>query len=108
MNFKIIMLNERGQAIGYICCLIPLLYTTRKCQLISGDRKHIEGCLGVGYGVCDEGREGKSMRNLWGVTNTFTVDSGGGSMHAQLLQSCPTLCDPMDCSPPGSSVYGIL
>ena len=22
--------------------------------------------------------------------------------------SCPTLCDPMDCSPPGSSVHGIL
>ena len=22
------------------------------------------------------------------------------------LQSCPTLCDPMDCSPPGSSVHG--
>ena len=29
-------------------------------------------------------------------------------MHAQLLQSCPTLCDPRDCSPPSSSVYGIL
>ena len=27
-------------------------------------------------------------------------------MHAKLLQSCPTLCDPMDCSLPGSSVYG--
>ena len=27
-------------------------------------------------------------------------------MHAELLQSCPTLCDPMDCSPPGSSVHG--
>ena len=24
------------------------------------------------------------------------------------LQSCPTLCDPVDCSPPGSSVHGIL
>ena len=23
-----------------------------------------------------------------------------------IAQSCPTLCDPMDCSPPGSSVYG--
>ena len=23
-------------------------------------------------------------------------------------QLCPTLCDPMGCSPPGSSVYGIL
>ena len=29
-------------------------------------------------------------------------------MHANLLQSCPTLCDPMNCSPPGSSVHGIL
>ena len=26
----------------------------------------------------------------------------------KLLQSCPTLCDPMDCSFPGSSVHGIL
>ena len=29
-------------------------------------------------------------------------------MPAQLLPSCPTLCNPMDCSPPNSSVYGIL
>ena len=29
-------------------------------------------------------------------------------MHAKSLQSCPTLCDPLDCSPPGSSVPGIL
>ena len=27
---------------------------------------------------------------------------------AKLLQSCPTLCDPIDGSPPGSSVHGIL
>ena len=27
---------------------------------------------------------------------------------AKLLQSSPTLCDPMDCSPPSSSVQGIL
>ena len=25
-----------------------------------------------------------------------------------VTQSCPTLCDPMDCSPPGSSVHGIF
>ena len=29
-------------------------------------------------------------------------------MHAKMLQSCPALCNPMDCSPPGSSVHGIL
>ena len=28
--------------------------------------------------------------------------------HAQSLQQCLTLCDPMDCSLPGSSVHGIL
>ena len=29
-------------------------------------------------------------------------------VHTKSLQSCPTLCNPMDCSPPGSSVHGIL
>ena len=27
---------------------------------------------------------------------------------AKSLQSCPTLCDPIDCSPPGSSICGIF
>ena len=27
---------------------------------------------------------------------------------SEVTQSCPTLCDPMDCSPPGSSVHAIL
>ena len=26
----------------------------------------------------------------------------------KITKSCPTLCDPMDCSPPGSSVHGIF
>ena len=29
-------------------------------------------------------------------------------MHAKLLQSCLTLCNPMDSSPPGASVHGIF
>ena len=29
-------------------------------------------------------------------------------MRAKSLQSCLTLCNPMECSPPGSSVHGIL
>ena len=27
---------------------------------------------------------------------------------SEVIQSCPTLCDPMDCSLPGSSVHGIF
>ena len=30
------------------------------------------------------------------------------ALHAQVLQSCPALWDPVDCSSPGSSVHGIL
>ena len=33
---------------------------------------------------------------------------GAVAAAAKSLQSCPTLCDPMDCSPPGSPVPGIL
>ena len=29
-------------------------------------------------------------------------------VHAKWLQSCQTLCNPMDSNPPGSSVHGIL
>ena len=32
----------------------------------------------------------------------------GTCVCAKSLQSCPTLCDPVDCSPTGSSVHGIL
>jgi len=28
-------------------------------------------------------------------------------VESEVTQSCPTLCDPMDCSLPGSSVHGI-
>ena len=27
---------------------------------------------------------------------------------SEVAQSCPTLCDPMDCSLPGFSIHGIL
>ena len=34
--------------------------------------------------------------------------NAGAAGAAKSLQSCPTLCDPMDCSLPGFSVPGIL
>ena len=37
-----------------------------------------------------------------------TVPIVNDPMHATLLQSCPALCYPMDCSLPGFSVHGIL
>ena len=36
--------------------------------------------------------------NMWPVIH----------LHVFPAQSCPTLSDPLDCSPPGSSVHGIF
>ena len=32
----------------------------------------------------------------------------GEKVKVLVAQSCPALCDPIDCNPPGSSVHGIL
>ena len=40
--------------------------------------------------------------------STHTLFSHAAAAATKLLQSCPTLCDPIDSSPPGSLVPGIL
>ena len=40
--------------------------------------------------------------------NEYASDHSSSPAAAKSLQSCPTLCDPMDCSLPGSSVHGIF
>jgi len=61
-------------------------------------------------------------RGVWGRMDTcisfaeslhcspeiITTLSVGYRVKALVAQPCLTLCDPMDCSPPGSSVHGIL
>ena len=42
------------------------------------------------------------------VTYVLIIKELAAAAAAKLLQSCPTLCDPTDGSPPGSSVHGIL
>ena len=55
----------------------------------------------------------KSIRNAMQQTVSLVSkepksDVGVSAAAAKLHQSCPTLCDPTDGSPPGSSVPGIL
>ena len=66
-----------------------LVYTRNKTQ---GRNKPSCSCCVVGM----EGIHRKAQRL-------------SGSIHLVIVtQSCPTLCDPTDCSLPGSSVHGIL
>ena len=50
--------------------------------------------------VCDLGQEASSP--------SASVSSSAKQVKVLVAQSCLTLCDPMDCSPPGASVHGIL
>ena len=50
------------------------------------------------------------VAKFWGsqkLHTDFTVHRGSAAI-AKSLQSCPTLCDPIDSSPPGSPIPGIL
>ena len=46
-----------------------------------------------------------SDRIMWVINMVKYIRAWG---HAKSLQLCPTLCDPIDCSLPPSSVHGIL
>ena len=45
---------------------------------------------------------------LFRVVGFVFLKSLSACVHAKFIQLCPTLCKPMDCSPPDSSVLGIL
>ena len=46
---------------------------------------------------------------IWNISFLFSMGFPGGAAAAvKSLKSCPTLCDPIDGSPPGSPVPGIL
>ena len=50
---------------------------------------------------------GRNINNLRYADDT-TLMAESAAADAKSLQSCPTLCDPIDSSPPGSPVPGII
>ena len=49
-----------------------------------------------------------SCNPTWEMFRNANVQMSYAAAAAKSLQSCPTLCDPIDGSPPGSPVPGIL
>ena len=43
-----------------------------------------------------------------GVGCHFLLQCRKVESESEVAQSCPTLLDPMDCSPPGSSIHGVF
>ena len=49
----------------------------------------------------------QSIRHNWATELTECIKKER-KKDSEVAHSCPTLCNPIDCSPPGSSVHGIL
>ena len=59
-------------------------------------------------GIKIAGRNINNLRYADDTTLMAESERGKSAAAAESLQSCPTLCDPIDGSPPGSPVPGIL
>ena len=49
-----------------------------------------------------------AFRSIFNSSHTFPPTYKSEKAKVLVIQSCPTLSDPMDCSPPGFSVHGIF
>ena len=88
----------QGQTREQVSTLRLLGHTSSRCSGVVCQVKEIIGKMPVSApGASANSKRCKSPREGPRVC-----------LRARLLQSCPTLCDPMDCSLPGSSVHGIL
>ena len=75
---------------------------------IKGFFERVEMIKIFGY-IINQGSPGKQNKQyMWVCVHTHTHTHTHTATAAKSLQSCPTLCDPIDGSPPSSPVPGIL
>ena len=67
------------------------------------DSPHVSPSIGI-----QEKRKNTHISDLPAPTHHQHSVKGAAAAAAKSLQSCPTLCDPTDGSPPGPTVPGIL
>ena len=91
-------------------CLQPLEPTSLLCPWGSPDKNTGVGCDFLLWGIFLT--QGSNPGILHCRQILYHLSCQGSPyvflLHAESLQSCPALCDLMDCSPPGSSVHGIF
>ena len=125
MDVKNIVFSKRSQVQKNAYYMTPFRWNSRIWESNMCFRTPKSSCLWGKDGI----DRNKAWRNFLGNGNVLSLDISGDylclfscqntwrSVHSvawkekkesEVAQSCPTLCDPMDCSPPGSSVHGIF
>ena len=82
--------------------IAPLCYTMRNLVLVWGRSWYLSRVFSVQFYI-------KRMRLVGSLVTIIHVLSYlWNESESEVAQSCPTLCDPMDYSLPGSSIHGIF
>ena len=68
------------------------------------DQNSLSPALAGGFLTTEPAGESRSLKGK--SLNLFVLQAAAAATKS--LQSCPTLCDPIDGSPPGSAIPGIL
>ena len=124
------LLSDRGATFAreVLSCVLPFSSLTRLNMQNHGPHVGIistgwgQGSLATAVVIVQTGKQvgraengSKSLQGVhnmpgWCLTSSLSL----GLQHREsrsesaVAQSCPTLCNSVDCSPPGSSVHGIL
>ena len=87
-------------------------FTTNIDGAVKIKDQNIRNSIAKIYGKLPQFSEGRTLGVGWGVVlflpTLHSSNSTGVCACYITLQSCLTLCNPMDCSPPGFSAHGIL
>ena len=97
-----------GPSRGHVSIYVPTSSYTRKSLSGIPSSTLLSRFLHLLYAL-------HACHSLWGVKSQkmliilcFLLIYSARGCACSVIQSCPSLCDPMDCSPSGSSVHGIL
>ena len=100
-----------SKCLGFALCIYYLFLWNNISNFSSVQFSHSV----VSDSVRPQRRQPTRLRHPWdssskntGVGCHFLLESMKVKSESEVAQSCPTLCDPMDCSLPGSSVHGIF
>ena len=88
---------------------IPGVVTTCPCLLPQVHSNRLPLLFGSKLQILIKGRQRQQPRGMYlSLLMIERFESVSAAAAAKLLQSCLTLCDPIEDSPPGSPVPGIL
>ena len=105
-NWRGVLRNRRQFYVlvrTYIC---KCFFSVRKIIKTLSPFKYVSQCLWIGECNSLDVKSSFRSRQTSEMSVLLVVDLG--RWMCSVAQSCPTLCDPKNCSPPGSSVHGIV